>query len=206
MIRQFCVWALPRAIRTDNGEPFGVTTRDVVPIMSLWLKAYGVDHILNRPRQPQHNAKVERAQGTTSRWAEVHKCANIAQLQQWLTEACSIQREKYPVTRLGNVSRAERYKSLFDKKRPFEKAVFDERKAYDYLAKAVMPRKVSSSGNITIYSKVFSVEQKNKGKVMMVKFDPDDVQWFVFYQSSDLCKTLPDVRFSKENLFSLTCQ
>ena len=206
MIRQFCIWILPGAIRTDNGEPFGVTTRDVVPIMSLWLKAYGVDHIHNRPRQPQENAKVERAPGTTSRWAEVHKCTNIAQLQQLLTEACIIQREKYPVTRLGNVSRAELHKSLFDKKRPFDKAVFDERKAFEYLANAVMPRKVSSSGNIALYSKVFSVGMKNKGKVMMIKFDPNNMQWIVLYQTGDICKTISDTRFSKENLFSLTCQ
>ena len=139
---------MPKAIRSDNGEPFGVPTRDVVPFMSLWLKAWGITPILNRPRRPTDNPKVERGQG------------------------CLIQREKYRVVRLGNVTRGQLHKSLFEKPRPFEEARFEEKQAYQYLALAAMPRKVSSNGTIIVYGKVFSIGPKHKGKVVIVKFNP----------------------------------
>lgn len=205
-MEQFQRWTMPKAIRTDNGEPFGVPTRDVVPVMSLWLKAWGITPILNRPRRPTDNAKVERGQGTTSRWAELSKCADLAMLQQALDQACLIQREKYPVVRLGNVTRSHLHKSLSAKTRPFEDAYFDEKKAHAYLALAVMPRKVSINGTIVIYSKVFSVGIDHKRKVMMIKFDPVEIQWIVIEQNSTICKTLPDPRFDRDSLFNLICQ
>lgn len=206
LIEQFQLWILPKSIRTDNGEPFGVPTRDVVPIMSLWLKAWGIIPILNRPRCPTDNPKVERGQGTTSRWAELEKCPDLATLQQRLDEACLIQREKYPVVRLGKVTRSQLHKSLSAKTRPFSEGDFDEKRAYEYLSMATMPRKVSRNGNITIYSKVFSIGIQQKGKVVMLKFSPTEIGWLVLYQSGDLCRFLPDSRFAKENLFNLKCQ
>lgn len=197
---------MPKAIRSDNGEPFGVPTRDVVPIMSLWLKAWGITPILNRPRRPTDNAKVERAQGTTSRWAELAKCPDLAALQQALDTTCSIQREKYKVVRLGNVTRSQLYKSLFEKPRPFEEAQFEEERAYRYLALASMSRKVSSNGTIILYGKVFSVGLSNKSKILAIKFEPENIAWSVLEQSGTICKTLHDLRFDRHNLFNLTCQ
>ena len=205
-MEQFQLWTLPKAIRTDNGEPFGVTTRDVVPMMSLWLKAWGIIPILNRPRCPTDNPKVERGQGTTSRWAELDKCQNLSVLQQRLDEACLIQREKYPVVRLGKVTRSQLHKSLSAKTRPFDKGNFDEKRAHEYLSMAIMPRKVSANGTLAIYSKVFSIGVQHKRKVVILKFSPTNVSWLVFDQTSTLLKTLPDPRFAKENLFNLKCQ
>jgi hypothetical protein len=197
---------MPKAIRTDNGEPFGVPTRDVVPFMSLWLKAWNIIPILNRPRRPTDNAKVERGQGTTSRWAELSKCANLNMLQQQLDNACLTQREKYPVVRLGNVTRSQLHKSLEDKTRPFDQTIFDEKKAHAHLTLAVMPRKVSINGTIVIYNKVFSVGMSHKRKIMMIKFDPIHVAWMALDQTGSICKTIPDPRFQKESLFNLICQ
>jgi hypothetical protein len=197
---------MPKAIRTDNGEPFGVPTRDVVPMMSLWLKAWGITHILNRPRRPTDNSKVERGQGTTSRWAELSKCADLTILQQQLDEACLTQREKYPVVRLGNVTRIQLHKSLSAKTRPFEQVGFDEKKAHAHLALAVMPRKVSTNGTIAIYNKIFSVGTSHKRKIVLVKFNPVDIGWLVIEQTGIICKTLPDPRFARNNLINLICQ
>ncbi len=197
---------MPKAIRTDNGHPFGVPSRDVVPIMSLWLKAWGVAPVLNRPRRPTDNAVVERAQGTTSRWAELEKCANLATLQQQLDEACLLQREKYPVTRLGNVTRGQLNQSLWAKTRPLDKAVFDEQKAYEHLSKLVMPRKVAENGMIVVYHKAFSVGAQNKRKAVFVKSNPLAPEWLVCDSMGNIIKTIPDPRFNRENLFNLTCQ
>lgn len=203
----FRQWGLPLAIRTDNGEPFGVPTRDVIPIMSLWLAAWGVAPILNRPRRPQDNAKVESNQGTASRWAEVYKCQGLEQMQAHLDEVCALQRDHFPVKRIGKATRGEVFKELYTVARPFEQAVFDEQKAYCYLAQAVYPRKVSACGTVSIYDKPFQAGAQHKGKTVFVKFDPASVGWLVLDTQGTLLKTIPDPRFSKDNLFNLTvCQ
>lgn len=198
---------MPLAVRTDNGEPFGVPTRDVIPIMSLWLVAWGITPILNRPRRPQDNAKVESNQGTVSRWAEVYESQSLEQMQERLDDACALQRDRYPVKRIGKVSRSEVFSDLYTVARPFEQAVFDEQKAYRYLAEAVYPRKVSSGGTTTVYNKPFQVGTAHKGKTVFVKFDPGNIAWLFLDQQGNLLKMIPDPRFSRENLFNLTvCQ
>ncbi|MBL7775880.1 MAG: transposase [Saprospiraceae bacterium] len=203
----FRQWGMPLSIRTDNGLPFGVPTRDVVPIMSLWLAAWGILPILNRPRRPQDNAKVERNQGTLSRWAEVHKCQSLEQMQAHLDEASAMQRDYCPVSRLGKTPRSEVFKDLYTPTRPFDQAIFDEQRAYDYLAQAIYPKKVSVGGTTTVYNKPFQVGAQHKGKIVFVKFDPKNVAWLFFDQLGNLLKTIPDNRFSRENLFNLNiCQ
>jgi hypothetical protein len=207
LIDLFQQWGLPEAIRTDNGEPFGVPTRDVVPIMSLWLLAWGITPILNRPRTPQDNAKVESNQGTTSRWAEVKQCSDIHHMQQRLDEAAFLQRQVYPVKRLGKMPRSAVFQDLNTIRRPFEQTLFDEHRAYAHLAQAIYPRKVSSIGATTIYNKRFQVGLPHKGKIVFLKFDPDSIGWHVCDHNGNLIKTIPDPRFSRENLYNLTvCQ
>lgn len=198
---------MPLAIRTDNGEPFGVPTRDVIPILSLWLVAWGIIPILNRPRRPQDNAKVESNQGTASRWAEVYHCQSLEQMQHNLDEACALQRDHFPVKRIGKATRSQVFKDLYTVKRPFDQAVFDEQKAYRYLAQAVYPRKVSAVGTTSVYNQPFQVGAAHKGKTVFVKFDPNNVAWLFIDQHGNLLNSIPDPRFSRENLFNLTvCQ
>jgi len=97
-----------------NGSPFGVPTRDVIPPMSLWLKAWGIMPILNRPKMPTDNPNVENNQHTSARWAEVYKCQNIKQMEQQLDEAAAIQRDHFKVSRLGYATR----KQVFDSQDP----------------------------------------------------------------------------------------
>lgn len=207
LLEQFEQWGMPLAIRTDNGDPFGVPTRDVIPIMSLWLLAWGITPILNRPRRPQDNAKVESNQGTVSRWAEVYECQSLEQMQERLDGACALQRDHFLVKRIGKATRSEVFKDLYTIERPFERAIFDEQKAYRYLAQAVYPRKVSRVGSTDIYRKSFQVGAAHKGKTVFVKFDPDKIAWCFLDHNGNLIKIIPDPRFSLENLFNLTvCQ
>lgn len=120
MLDVFAQWGLPQYIRTDNGAPFGVPTRDVVPIMSLWLIAWGIRPILNRPGSPQHNAHVESNQGTSRRWAEVEKCDTLEQMQRQLDEACQFQRDTYRVRRIGNESRKNVFANLYRPNQPLD--------------------------------------------------------------------------------------
>lgn len=207
MLDLFAQWGLPKALRSDNGEPFGVPTRDVVPIMSLWLAAWGIKPILNRPRRPTDNAKVENNQHTSARWAEAYQCASIEQMQERLDEAARCQRETYLVTRLGKVTRKELFPELYQNPRKFDQTLFDEKRAYELLAQAIYPRKVSSAGTVALYSKNFSVGLKYNGTVVFCKFSPKDIAWLCLDQNQNILKTIPDNRFSRDNLYNLTvCQ
>ena len=198
---------MPARVRTDNGEPFGVPTRDVIPVMSLWLEAWGITPILNRPRHPQGNAHVENNQRTASRWAEVKQCRTVIELQAALDEACRIQRDIYPVKRIGSVPRKKVFPQLYQNTRLFEQARFDEQKAYEFLAQAIYPRKVSANGSIMLYGQTFQVGLKFRRQILFLKFDPSGLAWLCFNENNDIVKTLPDERFTRQNLYELKlCQ
>lgn len=207
MVSLFRQWGLPKAVRSDNGEPFGVPTRDVVPIMSLWLSAYGIQPIINRPRRPTDNAKVENNQRTSARWAELHTCNTVHHLQQRLDEAVRCQREAYPVVRLGKVTRKQFFPELYDNPRGYHEKAFDVKLAHGLLSGAIYPRKVSSSGTVALYSKPFSVGLKHRGKIVFCKFSPKDIAWLCLDRDQNILRTIPDSRFSEDRLFRLTvCQ
>lgn len=175
--------------------------------MSLWLAAWGIRPILNRPRTPQQNAKVERNQGTTAKWAEVYDCADIQTMQLKLDEACDHQRNYYPVKKLGNRSRSDVFATLNQNHRSFDAGLFDEQKAWTYLAQAIFPRKVSANGTVHIYHKSVQAGAYLKGKMVILKFNPKNCAWMIFSEDSKLIKEVPDLRFSRDNLFNLTlCQ
>jgi hypothetical protein len=211
-VRQFLLelfkkWGLPKAFRTDNGMPFGLPSRDAIPIMSLWLKGWGINPILNRPKHPQDNAQVERAQGTSSRWAEVHKATDIIDLQRKLDLIIEEQRDKYPVKRLKHAYRTQVFPDLYDVKRPFDDQKFDIKAVYDFLGSKTLQRKVATCGSVSIYGKALYLNPKFKGNLVFFKFDPSKMQWVVYDSNKDILKYMPDVRFSKENILLLTvCQ
>lgn len=207
LLEAFQKWGLPKAIRTDNGKPFGVPSRDAVPFLSLWLLAWGIQPILNRPRRPQDNAKVERNQGTLACWAEVDNCPNLQTLQANLDKAVDFQRNHYPVRKIGNIPRTALFKDLEQIKRPYVQTAFDETKAYEYLTKVIYPRRVSAVGTISIHDKHFQAGRQYRGQVVFVKFDPKTIAWMILDHTQNIIKTCPDHRFSRENLFNLTvCQ
>lgn len=207
LVALFNQWGMPKAIRTDNGLPFGVPTRDVVPMMSLWLKAWNIEPILNRPRTPTDNPNVENNQHTASRWAEVYKCQSIEQMERQLDEAILLQRDYFQVSRIGYATRRKVYKGLYYNPRTFRAAQFDHRRAYQMLAKATYPRRISANGVIALYDKNFSVGFKFRGQITLVKFSSKEVAWICRNQKGDILKTIKDDRFSKESLFNLLiCQ
>ena len=203
----FQVWGMPKAIRTDNGSPLGAPSRAVIPIMSLWLAAWGIKHILNRPRRPTDNPNVENNQNTSARWAEIKQCKDLDEVARKLDEISRHQRDFFKVSRLGKVTRKELYPKLYKNERRFEQAYFDARRAYQLLAKAIYPRKISANGVITIYDKTFSVGAKYRGMIVFVTFDPKDLAWICMDEQKQILKVMPDPRFSEKSLYNLDiCQ
>lgn len=207
LLQMFHKWGLPKAVKTDNGDPFGVPTRDVIPIMSLWLKGWGIQPILNRPRHPQDNAKVERTQGTSSRWAEIHKALDAKDLQIRLEDIIREHLDKYPVKRLGYVCRTKVFPDLYIKQHLFDEQKFDIQAVYSFLADKTLQRKVAANGAIGLYGKVFQVHLKLKGQYVYFKFNPQKLGWDILNENRQAIKFIPDHRFSKEKLILLTvCQ
>lgn len=195
---------MPKSIRVDNGMPLGDPQRKSLPSLCLWLEAMGVQLIFNRPRRPTDNAKVERMQRTTKNWAQVDQCQNIQQLSQQLKQVCSIQREKFKVSRLKGKTRAEYYPELYQNPRRYKAEQFDPQKAYDRLAKWTFARKTSKIGQFSLYGNVYYLGSKHTKQYVSVKFDPENIQWKVKDAQGTLIKSFEAKNFDKENLWNLT--
>jgi len=198
---------MPKAIRTDNGIPFGVPTRNVIPIMSLWLMAWNIKPILNRPKMPTDNPNVENNQHTSARWAEVYRAINVIDMEASLDEAALIQRDFFEVTRWGNQTRKKCFPKLYNNPVKFENAQFDVNRAYEFLAKAIYPRLISSGGTIRVYNKALTVGKKYAGEITFLNFSPKEMAWICLNREKEILKVIPDPRFSEKNLFDLNlCQ
>ncbi|MDZ7934156.1 MAG: hypothetical protein U5M51_04145 [Emticicia sp.] len=190
----------------DNGEPLGSPTMSITPALPLWLIAMDIDMIWNKPRCPQQNGLVEKMQGTSSRWAEIEKIANLAELQTTLDKEAIIQREKFPVKRLQRKTRLESFPELETSRRVYDTNDFDPNKVYTFLAKKTYTRKVSTVGTISHYGQIVSVGTKYKAQYVQLKFEPTTKSWLIFDNESQI-KSVPANHLSKENILNLTvCQ
>lgn len=207
LLLAFHQWGLPKVAKTDNGSPFGVPSRDVIPVMSLWLTGWNIHPVLNRPAKPQDNPKVERAQGTSSRWAEIHKARDRHDLQQRLNQIITEHLDKYPVKRIGDVPRSTLFPNLYTNERILDQSKFDIKEAYAFLTHKTLQRKVALSGTIALYGKVFQVHAKFKRQWVNIKFNSLLTGWNVFDSNGTCIKFINDDRFAPENIFLLTvCQ
>jgi len=167
-------------MRVDNGEPFGTPSSKPTAPLALWLIAMDIDMIFNHPNCPQMNAKVEKMQDTTQRWAEIDMCQNIEQLQTQLNEQVIVQRRDFKVTRLGNKTRLEIFPELETSRRVYLAQDFDAQRVYNYLAKKTYRRKVSSCGQLTHFGHKIQISTKYKGQYIDIKLNAMDCT-FIFF-------------------------
>lgn len=178
--RQFRRWGLPEWLRVDNGVPWG-SFNDLPTHFALWVLGLGVRWHWNAPRSPQQNPKIERSQGTGKRWAEPGCCRSVAELQQRLDEADSLQREAYPTPAGG--SRLELFPQLRHSGRPYtrgwEDRTWDLRRVEEHLAEYVAVRRVSSGGSVGVYDQARYVGRQYAGQYVQVQYDPDAHGWII---------------------------
>lgn len=180
LVRSLEHWGLPEAVRVDNGLPFGDPQRKVIPVLALWLIGHGIAVLWNRPRQPTDNAKVERMQQTTRHWVDLGRCPSVAVLQARLARVALVQREQYPVSRLGFRSRAAVYPGLYQPRRAYCAEAFDIRRVYGYLSACRLVRKVLSNGQASLYGHGYQIGERYCGEMIAVGFDAAEVAW-IFY-------------------------
>lgn len=207
-VRQACItmfkrWGKAGSFRVDNGEPLGNPKMNATPALALWLIAMDVDMIWNKPHCPQQNAKVERMQGTSARWVELAKCANLVYLQTHLDAEAVIQREKLQVRRLQNQTRIVAYPEVLINKRPFDPKTFDIQRIYTFLAAKTYVRKVATTGVVSLYNQEFKINRQDKGKMIEIKFNPTTIEW-EFYDNHTLLCTHHATHLTTERVQQLT--
>ena len=139
---------------------------------------------------PQDNAKVERGQGTMSKWTEWNKCEHTFALQCRLWREAEFNNCHYPVSRLGRKTRLEAFPGLLQSKRPYCPHKFDLQRVLDFLAEGHWKRQVSKVGQIAFWGRRFSVGQQFRHQIVSIKLDPGSNQWQVFNATGDLIKTV----------------
>jgi hypothetical protein len=180
LIDTFKRWGKPGALRVDNGLPFGVPGGDSTPVLALWLIAMEVKMIWNDPYCPQQNARVEKMQDTTSRWAEIEVANNTKHLQNSLNEAIRLQRELYPVERLEGKTRLVAFSGLNIPHRLYAPEDFNIQRVYAFLQTKVYTRKVSPCGQVAHFGELNSVGRSLRGQFVQLRLGANGSAWQVY--------------------------
>jgi hypothetical protein len=200
-------WGFIGVFRADNGSPFGDPSRQALSALNLHLIALGIRVKLNPPRSPTKNAKVERNQGTTNRWADPPQCANYLELQARLDQVLRDQRDHYATRTCAGKTRAQQYPLLFQNPKRFHPCDFEIQRLYDYLAKGSWQRKVSAQGVITLFAQYYQVGYAFRGTTISIAFDPLNVQWVFKTQKGVLIKSCRPSNLDEHTVFDISnCQ
>jgi hypothetical protein len=160
--------------------------------------------IWNKPRCPQMNGVVERLQQTSSRWAEIESCSSYEELQDRLDREATIQRSVFPVSRLKQQTRLEAFPSAEMSDRIWEPLHFYPQRVYDFLAKKIFTRKVSSGGHITHFNKQYHGLKLFKGQFVQLSLNPKTLEWQIIHDYQ-LIKSWNVAQYlTKERLLNLT--
>lgn len=151
--------------------------RKRMTVLSMWLTGLGIKVILNRPRRPTDNAKVERMQQTTKNWADIQNCVNTHQLQEYLNEVIEIQRAHYKVRRLGNKTRVECYPNIMNNPRKYNRVEFDTQIVYQELAQWQFVRQTSKTGQFSLYGQIYYIGKQYAKQFVVIKFNPNTLNW-----------------------------
>ncbi len=201
-------WGFILCFRTDNGLPFGDPTVQSLTPLNLCLRALGIAVKLNPRRSPRKNAKVERNQGTTARWADPEQCRDYLELQSQLNQAVTDQRENYHTRTCKGKTRAEQYPELFSNPRKFNPKDFDMKRVYEHLSSGSWQRKTSSVGVANMFGAIYQVGHPHRNKELTVLFEKNKIQWmFCDTQNGSVLKSLPAKNITEKNILLLSyCQ
>ena len=185
-------WGHIQCFRFDNGRPFGDPTGQVLTPCALNLIARGCDVIFNPRRKPTSNAKVERCQGTTGRWSDPCRSANIKDFSQNLDYAVIAQRQRLHSRVCQGFTRAQYYPALFTNSHKYNPQDFDLRRVFKYLSKGKWYRTVSAVGQIEMFGIRYQLGLKYRNQVVLITLQIQDQMpyWFCFDQNQNLIEKI----------------
>ena len=200
----FVNWGLSDRVRVDNGYPWG-TSRDLPSELALWLIGLGVELIWNPPGQPTCNPKVERSNGLTQQWGELHTCTDCKQAARVLAWVGRIQREEYPAIR--GRTRMEVFPQLRMPRRVYrrarEKAMWDLSRVDAFLARGCWKRHADRNGTISIYGHCRAAGRAWAHQEVVVRFDASSRCWVISNQDGEVVKQLPANELTREAIMAL---
>lgn len=196
-------WGHIKCFRFDNGRPFGDPKRQTLSPLALHLVARGCQVMFNPPRTPTKNAKVERCQGTTGKWADAKNCTNIEELRNNLDYAVLAQRQRLKTRTCEGQTRIDYYPSLRQNPRRFNSLDFDAKRVYDLLKKGQWYRKVSSVGQINMFAQNYQLGFPYRNQTIIVKLELIDQKptWVCFDQKQQLINRLYAKNLHDESYF-----
>jgi hypothetical protein len=197
-------WGFIGVFRADNGAPFGEPTRQSLSVLNLCLCALGIRVKLNPPCSPQKNAKVERNQGTTARWADPAQCKNYLELQQRLNQVVEDQREHFHTRVCKNKTRAECFPQLFQNPKRLHVEGLNMQFVFDLLAKGSWQRKVSREGATDMFGKTYQVGYQYRSKTVSVTFDPINIAWVFKNERGVVLNTKTATNLKEQNIRDLS--
>lgn len=184
----FASWGtLPDEVQTDGETALVGRSGDTFfpSVFRLWLIGLGITPL--RISHTTDNAEVERAHRTINDYAIVgNEAASIEQLQAILDQALVELNEQLPSRAEGchHLPPVVAQPQLRQPRRPFspehELAHFDLKRIDHYLASLAWPRRVSSTGQVTIgQRRRYTIGRQFAAQTVLVRFDPED-RHFVF--------------------------
>jgi hypothetical protein len=202
--RAFARRGLPDRVRVDNGYPWG-TPRDLPSETALWLLGLGIEPIWNPAGQPTCNPKVERCNGLTQQWGELHRCADRGEAAAVLAEVARIQREEYPAIR--GRTRLGAFPQLVVPRHEYapadEGALWDLSRVDAFLARGCWRRRVDCNGRISIYGHGRSVGRAWAHQEVVLRFEASSRRWMVSDRGGELIKQIAMSELTRERIMAL---
>jgi hypothetical protein len=202
--RVFTGWGLPDHVRVDNGYPWG-SPRDLPSELSLWLIGLAVEPNWNPAGRPTCNPKVERCNGVTQQWGELHRCTDCHQASRTLARVARIQRDEYPA--IHGRTRREVFPELDTPRREYrrsqEAALWELFRVDAFLARGCWRRRVDCNGRISIYGHGRSVGRAWARQEVVLRFEASARCWMVSNQAGELIKQLPASELTQERIVAL---
>jgi hypothetical protein len=200
----FTKWGIPLHIKIDNGLPLGDPDRKVYTPLALWLIASGIKVILNRPRTPQDNAKVERNQGVLAKWVELKTCPSFDELRKRLGKETYFHNHDHHVKRYGNKTLLEVYPNMLQSPRPYDPDDFDPNRVLEFLKEGCWLRRCSSKGQFDFWGARVNLGSQYKGVDVSIKLDVAHNQWNVYDNKGKKVRAY-DTLFTASDIKSLSC-
>lgn len=200
----FRQWGCPGLLQVDNGHPWG-SSRDLPPVLALWLLGLGVAVAWIKPNCPEANGVIENSQGTGQRWVETARCATVAEVQQRADEEDQLQREAYPLA--DGRSRWATYPWLCHSGRGYtegwERGVWCLDLVLRWLADRRLVRQVDRQGQISVYGWNRLVGRGHGGKEVRVQLAAESREWVVYDGTNSEIQRWPAEELSVERICSL---
>ena len=159
----------------------------------------------NPPARPTCNPKVERSNGLTQQWGELHTCTDWEQAAGVLDWVARVQREEYPAIR--GRTRWEVFPQLGTPRRVYgraqEGAMWDLSRVDAFLARGCWARRAGRNGVISIYGHNRAVGRAEALQELVIRFDAPSRSWSIANQQGEVVKQLPANELTRERIMAL---